>query len=75
MEIEKHIRQRLELGERTYGKDAWKKLTPNELIQMTQEELVDAINYLNWLKAKGIDLTNLIPLLKSMYNTIEVKRK
>ena len=75
MKFEEHIKERLEIGRKEYGVGAWKKLSSNELILMTQEELVDAANYLKWEKEKGIDLTNFIPILKAMYDVLEEKKK
>ena len=75
MKFEEHVKQRIKLGAKEYGDHAWKKLTPNQLIQMIQEELIDAVNYINWLKEKGIDVSNYNNILRVMYITLEEKRK
>lgn len=69
--IHKHIKQRLIIK----GKDAWKKLTSDELIQTVQDQIVDCINNLNWLRVRDVDLTHHIFHLESLYKTLESKKK
>lgn len=75
MKFHEHTKHRLEVRKKKYGKDSWKILSPDELIQMIQEELVDVVNYIGWLRVKGVNMTHHNFHLESLYKALENRRK
>lgn len=77
MIFEEKCNEKMLVGEKHYGKDTWKSLSPTQLLTEAQDELIDCFNYLKMVgendgkMSTNYKLASITTQLKTIYYELE----